>query len=145
MDTSQPKTDVGRAGKRSWRRHSAEFKARVVEFASQAHVSVAAVALANGLNANMLRRWVREAEVQAGAEVAQTAMTAMTASNASPAPAFMPLPMPQEQPALPTPSPPAPPDTAPVVLVELHRGDACVYVSLPLNANSAAWLREVLA
>ena len=31
--------------------------------ARQANTSVAAVALANGLNANMLRRWVRESEV----------------------------------------------------------------------------------
>jgi transposase-like protein len=128
--------------KRSWRRHSAEFKARVIELAGQSHASVAAVALANGLNANMLRRWVREAEGPAGAQVSPTAMTM---SDAPAMPAFMPLPMLQERPALPTPSSPAPTDTTSAVFVELHRGDTSAYVSLPLNANSAAWLREVLA
>jgi transposase-like protein len=33
----------------------------VIELARQPGASVAAVALANGLNANMLRRWVHEA------------------------------------------------------------------------------------
>lgn len=134
MDTSQPKPGIAMPAKRSWRRHSTEFKARVIELARQPHASVAAVALANGLNANMLRRWVREAEVPAGAQVSPMAM-----------PAFMPLPMRQERPALPTPSSPAPTDTPPAVFVELKRGDTCAYVSLPLDANSAAWLREVLA
>lgn len=36
-----------------------EFKAQVIEACRQPGVSVAAVALANGLNANMLRKWVR--------------------------------------------------------------------------------------
>lgn len=144
MDTSQPKPGIAMPAKRSWRRHSTEFKARVIELARQPHASVAAVALANGLNANMLRRWVREAEVPAGAQVSPMAM-AMAASDAPAMPAFMPLPMRQERPALPTPSSPAPTDTPPAVFVELKRGDTSAYVSLPLDANSAAWLREVLA
>ena len=45
---------------RSWRRHSAEFKSQVIELARQPGISTAAVALANGLNANMLRRWPNE-------------------------------------------------------------------------------------
>jgi transposase len=56
MDTSQPGSSVAQPARRSWRRHSDEFKARVIAMASQGHGSVAAVALANGLNANMLRR-----------------------------------------------------------------------------------------
>ncbi|MFX8098745.1 transposase, partial [Acinetobacter baumannii] len=58
LSTGEPTTPAGR----SWRRHSAEFKSRVIELARQPGVSTAAVALSNGLNANMLRRWVREAD-----------------------------------------------------------------------------------
>ena len=41
------------------RRHSAEFKARVVAASREAGVSVAAAALAHGLNANLLRKWIK--------------------------------------------------------------------------------------
>jgi transposase-like protein len=44
--------------RRRLRTHSAEFKAKVVSACRQPGVSIAAVALANGLNANLLRRWV---------------------------------------------------------------------------------------
>ncbi len=55
MDTKVAKS----AGRRTRRRHDAEFKAQVVEACRQPGVSMAAVALANGLNANMLRKWVK--------------------------------------------------------------------------------------
>lgn len=42
------------------RRHSEEFRERVVEACRAPGVSVAAVALVNGLNANLLRRWIKE-------------------------------------------------------------------------------------
>ena len=41
------------------RRHAPEFKAQVVAACLQPGVSIAAVALANGLNANFLRSWVK--------------------------------------------------------------------------------------
>ena len=40
------------------RRHSAEFKAQVIAACLQPGVSIAGVALANQLNANLLRSWV---------------------------------------------------------------------------------------
>ncbi len=46
--------------KRSRRAYSASFKAEIVAASQQPDVSVAGLALANGLNANMLRRWIRE-------------------------------------------------------------------------------------
>ena len=49
-------------GRRRRRRHSALFKAEAVGACQQPGVSVAAVALARGLNANMLRNWVSKAE-----------------------------------------------------------------------------------
>ena len=41
------------------RRHAPEFKARVIAACLEPGVSIAAVALANGLNANFLRTWVK--------------------------------------------------------------------------------------
>lgn len=59
------------AARRTRRRHTAEFKAQVIEACLQPGISVAAVALANGLNANYLRRWVKEhREQMAGSGIA---------------------------------------------------------------------------
>jgi transposase len=49
-------------GRRRRRRHSELFKAEAVGACQQEGVSIAAVALARGLNANLLRSWVRKAE-----------------------------------------------------------------------------------
>ena len=49
-------------GRRRRRTHSAHFKAEAVGACQQPGVSIAAVALARGLNAAMLHRWVKQAE-----------------------------------------------------------------------------------
>lgn len=49
-------------GRRRRRRHSELFKADAVGACQQPGVSVAAVALARGVNASLLRRWVKQAE-----------------------------------------------------------------------------------
>ena len=59
MSTTKQVIETGR---RRRRRHSAIFKAEAVGACQQPGVSVAAVALARGLNANMLRNWVKKAE-----------------------------------------------------------------------------------
>jgi transposase-like protein len=41
-------------------RHSAEFKTRAVMACRQAGASIAGIALANGVNANLVHRWIRE-------------------------------------------------------------------------------------
>ena len=55
MDTTivSPRPSRGR------RRHTDEFKAQAVAACLQPGVSIAGVALANGLNANLLRTWVQ--------------------------------------------------------------------------------------
>lgn len=53
------RNEVVLPGRRERRRHSAEFKAQVVEACLEPGVSIAAVALANGLNANFVRQWVK--------------------------------------------------------------------------------------
>ena len=148
MDTSDTEPqDVSPIASRSWRRHSAEFKARVIELARQPGTSMAAVALANGLNANMLRRWVHEAAASDGVSKAATPRV----PRAAPALAsFVQLPMcgpahhaaPDAQPTPPAPlAEPRPAD----ITVEIHRGGTTVHAKLPLDERSAAWLREVLA
>ena len=49
-------------GRRRRRRHSDLFKAEAVGACQQEGVSIAAVALARGVNASLLRRWLADAE-----------------------------------------------------------------------------------
>jgi transposase-like protein len=57
MDTLMER--VATPGRRARRRQAVAFKAQVVAACLEPGVSVAAVALANGLNANLLRQWVK--------------------------------------------------------------------------------------
>ncbi len=63
------------APRRTRRTHETEFKAQVIEACLQPGVSVAAVALANGLNANHLRRWVKEHREQAAGNATGVALS----------------------------------------------------------------------
>lgn len=60
------------APRRTRRKYDAEFRAQVIEASLHPGVSVAAVALANGLNANMLRKWVREHRQAGGSDKSGT-------------------------------------------------------------------------
>lgn len=53
-------------GRRRRRTHSSEFKAQVVASCRHHGVSIAAIAMANGVNANLARRWVIEAQGSKG-------------------------------------------------------------------------------
>jgi transposase-like protein len=94
--------------------------------------------MANGINANLVRRWVKEAEVELGAEIDQVS-TASKPRKACPAPAptprFLPLPIPT--PALPV---------AAEIRIEVQRGTTTIAVTWPASAASecAAWMRELL-
>ena len=59
MRTTEQVVGIGRRRRRS---HSPLFKAEAVGECQQPGVSIAAIALARGLNASVLRRWVKEAE-----------------------------------------------------------------------------------
>ena len=115
------------AGRRRRRVHSAEFKAQVVAAYSAPGVSTAAVAMANGVNANLARRWAVEAERRDGGVVT-------TSANGAVARAFVPLQLPTAQ---------APPLD---IRFELRRGATTINVSWPCAAASqcALWIREVL-
>ena len=62
VDTWTLPRKLSQPGRRRRRHHSVFFKAEAVGACQQPGVSIASVALARGLNANLLRRWVQEAE-----------------------------------------------------------------------------------
>lgn len=124
------------AGTRRRRRiHSDQFKASAVASCMQSGMSMAAVAMAQGVNANLLRRWVRDAEMTSGTTVVRA--TAAEAAEAQEAKTlFVPV-------SLPAPVQPA---HAPDVRIELRRGPMAVTVTWPASAASecAVWMRELL-
>ena len=118
--------EVG-AGRRRRRAHSAEFKAQVVAACRSPGVSIAAVAMANGVNANLARRWVVDVERRSSGALARAASGAVPTT-------FVPLQLP-------------PVEAAPVdIRIELRRGTTVINVSWPCAAASecAAWIRAVL-
>lgn len=123
-------------GRRRRRLHSAEFKAHIVAACCKPGVSSASVAMANGINANLVRRWVKESEIGVEMDLASTVNAPHKASPArTPTSEFLPLP-------IPTPASPVATD----IHIELQRGSTTVKVTWPLGAASecAAWVREVL-
>ena len=131
MDTNFVEAPAGRQR----RRHSAEFKAGAIE-ACKPGISMAAVALANGLNANMLRKWVNEARL-ATASQPPVSIQANEPLPMPSAPGFVAL-------RLPEPAPPA--DLLPSIHLEVKRADLTIKVTWPgaLASECTAWLREWL-
>ena len=129
VNTVSERTVVGR---RRRRLHSDEFKANAVASCMQPGMSMAAVAMACGVNANLLRRWVRDAELRAGADLAAPRSAPKPLVSAAPA-TFVPM-------ALPTKS------GAAAIRIELRRGATLVTVTWPSEAaaDCAAWMRELL-
>lgn len=124
------------AGPRRRRRlHSDEFKADAVAACAQPGMSMAAVAMAHGINANLLRRWVHEAEMRPSRDVVR-ADADDAAKVQEPKTVFVPVSLPA----------PAPPAQAPDIRVELWRGPTTVTVTWPAGAAAecAAWMRELL-
>lgn len=117
-------------GRRRRRRHSAEFKASVIGECLRPGVSIAAVALAHGLNANMLRKWVIDAEHRG---VRPTAAPAPIADLPMSPPSFVPLALA---------APPAQGD----IHIELQRGGTTVKIAWPAAAarDCAVWLSDWL-
>ena len=107
------------------RRHSPQFRAEVLTACSEPGTSVAAIALAHGLNANLVHKWRRS----------------QGRAIASPGPGrtsgeFLALSL------MPPPEATAHRD----IRIELRRGPTCVTVRWPMDGASecAIWLREWL-
>lgn len=111
------------AKSRSRRLHTPEFKQQVVDACRDPGASVAGVALAHGVNANLVRRWLRERGVEPPSR------------RALPVPdvGFVPVhlePRPQVSPQ--------------DIRIELRRSGTTVAITWPVSAAEAcgAWLRE---
>lgn len=117
--------------RRRRRTHSEAFKQSVISACSSPGVSVAGVALANELNANQVRRWLRERGVEPpsrrGGEAVSPAPTAE--------PRFVPLALAPEA------------EPKPVIRLDVQRGAARLKLEWPIEAADAcgAWLRQWLA
>lgn len=109
--------------KRTRRQHSAEFKRQVVDACRKPGTSVAGVALAHGVNANLVRRWLRE---QGGVPSSRRPVTDALD--------FVPIRLDPPQ---------APPRD---IRLELRRGGAVVTIHWPLQAANelGAWLQAWL-
>ena len=123
MDTNEGVVVSGRRR----RRHSDEFKTEAARACEQPGVSMAAVALARGVNANLLRRWVLQHRASSGTVAATPASV----------PAFIPLTLP---------APTLQSAAAAPIRIELKRGATTLNVDWPIAAatDCAAWLRELL-
>ena len=108
--------------------YSPEFKRQTVGECGQAGASIAAVALKQGMNANIVHRWLREHS--------QGTLTVQP-------PAFVPVRLTAQPIPLPRPELPTPPD----IRIEVHRANTTVVVNWPLQGGVACaqWLSEWLA
>jgi transposase len=121
--------------RRRRRRHSDEFKASAVARCMQPGMSMAAVAMTCGVNANLLRRWVREAQMKPPAgTVSNIAAREVQATERKTL--FVPVGLPAPTAATPCAD----------IRIELQRGATAVTVTWPASAASecAAWMRELL-
>lgn len=134
---------------RSQRRvHGAEFKAQVLAECQQPGASVAAIALAHGLNVNLLRKWlVGRGIKRTGLAAPRTVACRADADGTPAAPLqFIPVevaPAPISAPVTPEASEPP----AAEIHVDLTRGATQLSVRWPsAQADAcAAWLRELTA
>ena len=120
--------------RRSRRRYTEEFKKQAIEACLQPGVSMASVALANELNANLLRRWVTERQ------------EAVTGSLTSPDQ----YPLEITEPSMPglvpitVAMPEAPPSGE--IKIEIHRSQMSISITWPVSQSTscADWLRDLL-
>lgn len=140
------------------RRHGAEFKAKVLADCDEPGASISGVALAHGLNANLVRQW-RAGRGAKPAGVLATAPSVAKAPRPPKVPASPSVAATAEFVALEMPTPPKPatqqsadptgPAPSPTaeqhIHVELRRGSLHLNVRWPTAAadDCRAWLREL--
>jgi transposase len=122
---------------RTHRRHTAEFKAQAIAACLCPGVSISAVALANRLNANMLRSWVKEHRGQQSGNLPANVSApnyARAAKDDAP-PTFVPI-------TLNVPESSAVSD----IRIEICREQTVFQITWPTSQAIACaqWLREIL-
>lgn len=132
MDTNSLPTPAPRRN----RRHAPEFKARVIAACLQPGVSLAAVALANGLNANFLRTWVKAYRNQRRPAVTSASKSNRRAVSATPsAPTLVPVSVQRSS-----------EDSPASIELEIRRQQTVVQIRWPASeaVACAQWLRDLL-
>ncbi|MDN0085636.1 transposase [Crenobacter sp. SG2305] len=144
------------------RRYSAAFKAEIVAACLQPGVSTTAIALANRINPNLVRRWIR-LQQPAGAEPAKHDVAGadhVPPQSVHSAPALVPVRVADPaddsntvrpgqlqalRPLRSTQRPPSIPPPAESICLELRRGDTLLNVAWPASQAEACvrWLREL--
>ena len=114
---------------RRHRHHPEEFKRAVIAACCEPGASVAGIAMANGINANQVRRWMRERGIEP-----PTRRSLAPVVQTAPAPAFVQLPLSSAEPA------------SGDIRIEIHRSNTAIKVEWPIHASGdcAAWLRDWL-
>ena len=107
----------------SRRRHAADLKRQVLAACAEPGASVAQVALAHGLNANLVHKWRRMVDAGGIASKAGDQQAEFVSLTLAPGPTVV-----------------------NDIHLELRRGAIAVNVTWPLSASGqcAAWLREIL-
>ena len=108
-----------------------EFKQAVIAACCEPGASVAGIAMANGVNADQVRRWMRERGISAPTQRLPIGTPTQTAEKS---PAFIPVPLAPNSPELPG------------IRIEICRGTAALKIDWPVSAagDCAAWLRDWL-
>ena len=113
--------------------HSAEFKSRILSECRQPGASVSAVAIAHGLNTNVVRKWL------AGLGLKRTGAGTAAARDTTPALQFVPVELVRSALAVATPA------SQPDIRIELERGGLHVKLQCAASAGAlyAAQLRAL--
>lgn len=141
------------ANRRTHRVYTPEFKASLVAACQKPGASIAALANANAMNANVLHRWLQE-NARTGAHNHNTGNTCSTVGSrkgtakpgtqalATQLPAFMALPL---RPAASERTSPAAAQAS-TIRVEIQRANTTIIVNWPVQDGEsyAQWLRECL-
>jgi transposase len=127
MNTTGQAVETGRRRRRT---HSAHSKAEAIGACQQSGVSIAAVALARGLNAAMLHRWVKQAERSGRPIAIRTTTPTVAIENEE---GFVPLALPSNP-------------VSGAIRIEVRRRGGRVTVEWPASAahECALLLRELM-
>lgn len=131
----------------SRRRHSSELKAKVLAACAEPGASISGVALAHGLNANLVRKWrCGRGTKRGGSSITVAATAAPMSALPGAAPEFVAVEMPTP-PKLVTRAAAEPTAAQPSIDVEVRRGPLHLNVRWPTAAaeDCRAWLRELSA
>lgn len=126
------------AAQRTHRTYAREFKAELVAACQVPGMSIAAVAGAHGMNANVLHRWLNEHARSGchGQRIDSGNASRSSVALHSQAPAFIPVHLPA----------PGPEPLAQTIKVELRKGALTMSVTWPSSASAdfASWAASIL-